>query len=293
MSIYSDDLISDLAQQKVVVFLGAGVSSSVNLEERYRFKGWPAFLEAAALDRNQDLKTQVTALLNAKDYLLACELLQADYGEEWERKVTEEYGRAAKPSSLHKSLIALKQRIILTTNFDKLIESAWDASLSDGDRYFKVITKVDNDIFRVLREHESSYIIKIHGSIDDVNNIVFSRSQYIRLAFGNENYSSFLDSLLLNYTFLFVGFSMDDPAITSLMELYTFRYPKSRPHYLITSSSLAENIKAVHRKLRKLIVIPYDPKDNHSELPNLIQDMVEKVETKRKSNIAELLKDIS
>ncbi|MDH8045799.1 SIR2 family protein, partial [Klebsiella pneumoniae] len=74
----------------------------------------------------------------------------------------------------------------------------------------------------------TSYIIKIHGSIDDVSNIVFSRSQYIRLAFGNENYSLFLDSLLLNYTFLFVGFSMDDPAITSLMELYAYRYPRSR-----------------------------------------------------------------
>ncbi|WP_227135849.1 SIR2 family protein [Kosakonia radicincitans] len=290
MPIYSDDLISDLAQQKVVLFLGAGVSSSVNLEEKDRFKGWPAFLESAAKDRDESLKAQVTTLLQAKDYLLACELLQADYGEEWERKVTEEYGRAAKPSSLHNALIALNQRIILTTNFDKLIESAWDASLSAGDRYFKLITKVDNDIFRVLREHDSSYIIKIHGSIDDVSNIVFSRSQYIRLAFGNENYSSFLDSLLLNYTFLFVGFSMDDPAITSLMELYAFRYPKSRPHYIITSSTIPENIKAIHRKLRKLIVIPYNPKNDHSELPLLIKEMVHKVDMKVKENIANLLK---
>ncbi|WP_227646137.1 SIR2 family protein, partial [Klebsiella pneumoniae] len=88
--------------------------------------------------------------------------------------------------------------------------------------------------------------------------MVFSRSQYIRLAFGNENYSLFLDSLLLNYTFLFVGFSMDDPAITSLMELYAYRYPRSRPHYIITSSNIPQNIREIHRRLRKLIVIPYN-----------------------------------
>jgi len=39
MAIYNEDLINDLAQQKVVLFLGAGVSSSVNLDADNRFKG--------------------------------------------------------------------------------------------------------------------------------------------------------------------------------------------------------------------------------------------------------------
>lgn len=289
MATFNDDLISDLAQQKVVLFLGAGVSSSVSLDASSRFKGWPLFLDDAASDRSQSLKRQIKALLKSKDYLLACELLQSDYGESWERKVTEEYGRAAQPSDLHKALISLRQRIILTTNFDKLVESAWSASLADGERHFKVISKVDNDIFKVLKEHDSSYIIKIHGSIDDVSNIVFSRSQYIRLAFANENYASFLDSLLLNYTFLFVGFSMDDPAITSLMELYAYRYPRSRPHYIVSADTIPENIKDIHRRLRKLIVIPYNSKNNHSELPMLINEMVRMAEVKMKENIATLL----
>ncbi|MEI2266069.1 SIR2 family protein [Erwinia sp. CGal63] len=290
---YNEDLINDLAQQKVVLFIGAGVSSSVNLDAMNRFKGWPDFLEAAAENRDVKLKRQIKSLIKSKDYLLACELLQADYGETWERKVTEEYGRAAQPSKLHKSLISLGQRIILTTNFDKLVESAWASSLADGERHFKVLTKIDNDIFKILKDHDTSYIIKIHGSIDDVSNIVFSRSQYIRLAFGNENYSLFLDSLLLNYTFLFVGFSMDDPAITSLMELYAYKYPKSRPHYIITNNKIPQNILDIHRSLRKLIAMTYDPKNNHEELPKLIDGMMERVNLKAKANIAKLLAKIS
>ncbi|HDS5113392.1 TPA: hypothetical protein QHZ45_005616, partial [Klebsiella variicola] len=81
MAIYNEDLINDLAQQKVVLFLGAGVSSSVNLDADNRFKGWPTFLEDASNDREPSLKKQIKKLLSSKDYLLACELLQADYGE--------------------------------------------------------------------------------------------------------------------------------------------------------------------------------------------------------------------
>lgn len=56
MAIYNEDLINDLAQQKVVLFLGAGVSSSVNLDADNRFKGWPTFLEDASNDREPSLK---------------------------------------------------------------------------------------------------------------------------------------------------------------------------------------------------------------------------------------------
>lgn len=284
--IYNQDLISDLARQKVVLFLGAGVSSSVSIDENNRFKTWPDFLQAAAESKEEPLHSQIKELLDKKDYLLACELLQSDYGESWGEVVTSEYGRAAKPSTLHHALISLKQRVVLTTNFDKLIETAWGISIPDGERHYKLVTTVDSNIFRILRDHETPYIIKIHGTIDDTDNIVFSRSQYIRLAFGNENYASFLDSLLLNYTFLFVGFSMDDPAITSLMELYTLRYPGARPHYIIASNTLPDNIRNVHRRLRKLIVIPYDPRENHSELPLLIKGMAEETERKRSEIIA-------
>lgn len=59
MAIYNEDLINDLAQQKVVLFLGAGVSSSVNLDADNRFKGWPTFLEDASKDREPSLKKQI------------------------------------------------------------------------------------------------------------------------------------------------------------------------------------------------------------------------------------------
>ncbi|MCW0321005.1 SIR2 family NAD-dependent protein deacylase [Pantoea dispersa] len=285
----NDDLIKDLSLKKVVLFIGSGVSSSATLEEKDRFKGWGDFLSAAAQDREEPLRKQIKDLISARDYLLACELLQESYAESWEMKVSEEYGRAASPSKLHKSIISLKQRILITTNFDKLLEDAWSESLANGERHYKVISGINNDSFKVLKDHDTAYLIKIHGSIDDFSKIVFSRSQYIKLAFGNDNYSSFIESLLLNYTFHFIGFSMDDPAILSIMEMYALKYPNSRPHYIFTSDSNHENINKIHRALRKLIVLPYSDENNHAELPLIIDKMAQDAEVKKKEFIASLL----
>ncbi|EOD8992345.1 ParA family protein [Klebsiella variicola] len=48
-------------------------------------------------------------------------------------------------------------------------------------------------------------------------------------------------------------------------------------------------IREIHRRLRKLIVIPYNARNNHAELPELIEEMAEKVEIKMRTNIASML----
>lgn len=290
---FNNDLLRDLAEEKVALFLGAGVSASAAIDGNPAFKGWPDFLSSAATSRSKDLREQVVALIAAKDYLLACQLLQDDYDDEWQDLVTAEYGKAAEPSELHRSLISLNQRLVITTNFDKLIEAAWSKYTKAGDRSFKVLSAVDGNVFRVLKDHETPYLIKIHGSVDNAAGLVFSRSEYIRMAFGNESYSTFLDSILLNYTILFVGFSMDDPAISSLMEMYALRYSNARPHYIITPLGGPDNIREINKRLRKLSVIQYDSSNNHAKLPELIKDLAREANEKRREVIAAKLASLT
>ena len=247
---FNADLISDLARQRAVLFLGAGVSASAIPADGNRIQGWGDFLKAAANKAKEPTKTQALRLIEDKDYLLACEILQSHLSDDWEDIVIAEFGKAASPSELHRAIIDLDQRLFITTNFDKLLEAAWSERPVDGMRYPRVFSKIDDKIFRALKDHEGRYLVKIHGSVDNPQDIVFSRSQYIRSAFGNTQYSGFLESLLLNYTFLFSGFSMDDPAITSLMELYALRYPNARPHYMMSGDSQPENILEMNKKLR-------------------------------------------
>ncbi|GAB3666784.1 SIR2 family protein [Ramlibacter alkalitolerans] len=282
----NNDLLRDLAEDKVVLFLGAGVSASSLIDDRPAFKGWPEFLAGAAESRESALRDQVKRLIGAKDYLLACQLLQDSYEHEWQELITAEYGKVAQPSRLHDSTISLKQRLVVTTNFDKLLETAWANSISAGARSFKVISAVEEGVFRCLKDYDTPYLIKIHGSVDDTSSMVFSRSEYIKLAFANTRYSNFIDALLLNYTILFIGFSMEDPAISALMELYAFNYPGARPHYIMAPQGGGSNIAEINKRLRKLSMIEYDPVNNHEELPVMIAAMANAAKSKKREILA-------
>lgn len=290
---FNNDLLCDLAEDKVALFLGAGVSASSEINEKPAFKGWSDFLEEAAKSREESLRNQILELIKRRDYLLACQILQDSYEHEWQELITTEYGKSAEPSRLHKSIISLRQRLIITTNFDKLIETAWLQSSSTGDRGFKVISNIDANVFRCLKDHDTPYLIKIHGSVDNTSSLVFSRSEYIKLAFGNNKYTNFLDAILLNYTILFIGFSMDDPAISSLMEMYTLNYPNARPHYIVTPQGGNEKISEINKKLRKLSTIEYDSSNKHKKLPDLIEKLAQSANKKRRDRLAVKLSGIA
>lgn len=281
------DLLDDLAREKAVLFLGAGVSASARTSTGGKIADWNGFLAALCNDLSEPVADQVKALIAAKDYLLAGEILQSTLAEAWESKIIEHFGQKATPSPLHEALIALGQRIILTTNFDKLLEVAFEKMDAKDTHYPTVIAKMEDSVFRALKDHSRKYIIKIHGTVDDPSSRILSRSEYIRLAFGNSYYSGFLENLLLNYTFLFAGFSMDDPAIMSLMEMYSLRYPKARPHYIFAPSPIPQNIIEINKRLRKLIFIVYDPADNHAALPALVNEFAAASDARRREIFAE------
>lgn len=279
--LFNADLVDDLARQKVVLFLGAGVSSSAATRAGSPMKGWSAFLNEACRNIDPLIAAEVSQLVADKDYLLACEILQTVHAEEWPNLVMAEYGQSAEPSPLHRALVLLDQRIILTTNFDKLLEAVWDNKFGNASHYPIVINGIPDKAFGILKDHGRRYIIKIHGTIDDAENVVFSRSQYVKSAFANPSYIGFLDNLLLNYTFLFVGFSMDDPAIISLMENYAFKYPKARPHYIFVPDGKSQRIIDINKRLRKLVSLSYDASNHHERLPQHIEDLAEQMNRRR------------
>src|SRR5271165_4462263 len=69
------------------------------------------------------------------------------------------------------------------------LETALDARDSSETHYRTVISTVGDGVFKVLKSHSELYIIKIHGTIVDIKTIVFSRSEYVKLAFGNPLYN--------------------------------------------------------------------------------------------------------
>jgi NAD-dependent SIR2 family protein deacetylase len=182
--IFNQNLVNDVAQRRVVVFVGSGVSAGAMTRSQSGIKDWIAFLSHAKSKlTNQDDKILVERLIADKDPLLACEVLKESMEpSEWADLLYQEFSQIGEPSALHKALVKLNQRITLTTNFDKLLENTWHQADERRTHYPQVINKISDDIFKIFKE-ERSFIIKIHGTIDDPEALIFAKADYAKRAF--------------------------------------------------------------------------------------------------------------
>lgn len=280
---FNADLVDDVARRKTVLFIGAGASMWAKPRSGGSFKNWSDFLSHACT-KVGDLSTRrlINSCIKRSDFLIASELLKNELGEEWRRILSAEFQQAADISRLHRALIALDQRIVVTTNFDKLIETAW-ASITN-DRHPSVISKVDQKAFRLFRDDEP-YLIKLHGSIDEPDGIVFDKTSYQRTAFANQFYRDLIGTLLLTHTFIFVGFSMEDPAISLVVESHAYKYSDTRPHYIFTSGSPNQRLDELSKTLRKLFVLRYSEKNQHAALAESIEALGREAQERRRLSL--------
>lgn len=280
---FNADLVNDIAQRRVVIFMGAGASKWAMPHDGIPYKDWPEFLRYANTKvRSKSLRKIVETMIVDLDYLMASELIKRALEDKWLPLLSEEFQKAADISRLHKAVVALDPRIILTTNFDKLIENAWNQA--GATKYPTIVSKIDSVVFKLFRDQDN-YLIKIHGSIDSPENIAFDKTSYQRDAFSNRNYIELLSTLLLTHTFLFIGFSMTDPAVSLIVEGSAFRYPETRPHYIFQAGRAATEVDSLWKQIRKLYVLRYSPEANHAALATQLEALA-KAALKRRVEIA-------
>lgn len=291
---FNADLIEDLAAKRVILFIGSGVSASGVTRSGSRIKQWRSFLEYAATQLiDEECKQLVNQYLDDNNYLFAAEVIKNSLpSTDWATLIQDEFGQIADPSDLHRAIVSLDQRIVVTTNFDKLLENAWADSSAGLTHFPQVITKLDNSTFRIMRENRS-YLVKLHGTVDDPESIIFTQSDYTRDAYVNWAYSSFIEILLTTYTVLFIGFSMNDPALSRLVEMHAQKYPHCRPHYIFTSGPSNSTIKNMNRRLRRLYVMEYSSDNHHYQLVEYIKELAVQCQARRRENVATSSKEIS
>ena len=93
-------------------------------------------------------------------------------------------------------------RHIITTNYDSLLEK----SQSVNSLLYAVVTQ-DSDL---LAEASDRYIIKMHGDLEKADTIVLKESDYIKYEQEHPLICTFIKSLLVNHTFVFLGYSLND-----------------------------------------------------------------------------------
>jgi hypothetical protein len=280
---WPEDLVSDIARRRSVLFLGAGVSKNAQNKLGDRPKDWEEFLRLlCGLVPEAQRRAEIEECLAASDYLTACELARKYLRpDRFKSELLKEFSdKAFEAAPIHDDIASLDSRYVLTTNFDKVYENRAN-QLQQNTVLVK--SYYDEDIGDLLRRSQRA-VLKVHGTIDAPDRTVFTRSDYAKMRTKHAHFYRLLESLFLTHTFVFLGASMRDPDIQLLLEDYAYRFAGSRPHYMVMpSGSITTGKQDVLEESMNLRALTYDPANHHRELAQSLAALRVDVESERQS----------
>jgi hypothetical protein len=194
-----DSLADQSARRRLVLFIGAGISTSAGLptwqgllsglavdagfdpDERRALEDLPA-VDQARLIRDRLERTTTDAKIGGPLAAAICERVNGD-----------RYGLS------HALLASLPVVEVITTNYDTLFETAsWDAEYSTAILPYE------------STEERSRWLLKMHGCVEHPADIVLTREDYLRYAERRGALAAIVQAMLITRHMLFVGFSLND-----------------------------------------------------------------------------------
>jgi hypothetical protein len=251
MGAIPEPLLAATREHRMVPFIGAGFSKQVSAGN---YPNWVEFLHTllsearriGVVDRNT--ASHIKHLIKSGQYLMAAESIRKRLPSDAYASLIETSfdPPQAKPARVHSLLLALNPRLVITTNYDKLIENAYAATHSQS---MTVVTQEDPaKVQRRLqddKERERPFLFKLHGDVEDISTIVLTESDYRRSIHDNTGNQMVLSSIFLTHVVLFIGFSFSDPEL--LLTVSRMRHAlksHSTPDYALMSDANSNPVQA-------------------------------------------------
>lgn len=273
-------LIKEIAARRCILFLGAGVSTSSQTCDGSKPKGWKDFLaDATELINVVNKKELITKLIEEGKYLLALQAICSIVDpSEYRHFLDDNFNnKSFQASKLHHIILQLDQRLVITTNFDKIYESYCYSLSRDG---FKIITYDSESLVDEIRS-ENRLIIKAHGSIDNINKMIFTRSQYHKAKREYFKFYEVLKALFITHTVIFIGCSLDDPDVQLLLEDVNIIGSAQRSHYILTKEN-SQNFFSLNDWLNTYNIRALEYGPTYDDLITDLEDLWNKVEITRR-----------
>lgn len=279
MIVWPDDLVSDIARRRSVIFLGSGISRNSKTTSGRSPKTWYEFLDYA-VGKLSPSPRHIKRLLKDGDYLTVCELVKMNLGRDgFNSLVIDEFLTPGyPPADIHDTLFKLDSRIVATPNFDKIYETYANHKTNGSIR---VKHQYDADVVEAIRRSER-LVLKVHGTIDSPNHVIFTRAEYAEARSRYSAFYSVFTALVLTHTFLFLGCGINDPDIRLLLEDSFFRHPHARPHvFVLPAKSVHGDVGKIIENTMNVKLITYNATGAHIQLKTSLDDLVERVDQER------------
>ncbi len=226
---FAKKFASQLGDETVAIFAGAGLSASVG------FADWGKLLEPFA----NEIKLEVD---REKDHLVRLAQYSLNHKHGNRHHLNEALITAfpvlKAPAENHEILAQLPIKTYWTTNYDQLLETALRNAKKRID-----VKHLDDQLPHSVPRRDA-VVYKMHGDVEHPNQAVLTRDDYESYAKHHGGFLNALSGDLTGKTFLFLGFSFADPNLEQVLSQVRQRFDKSqREHFALLRRPKQANFK--------------------------------------------------
>lgn len=212
-----DTIIEAKKNNKLAFFIGAGFSKNAETALK-RIPLWG--------DLINDLKKSLN-IENETDFLKIAQLYYLKYGEyQYYNKLKKYFELNLEPSNVHKKLFSLLPNLIVTTNWDCLLEHT---AIEEGLTYDVIVSDVD-----LVKSSYFHKIVKMHGDFQH-HNIVFKEDDYLKYPDDFPLVENYIKSILSTHVVVFIGYSYSDIDLKLITKWIETKSKVTPPKYLFSS----------------------------------------------------------
>lgn len=277
-----DGIASKIARGKAVLFIGAGLSVGVGLPS------WRHL--ASELASEIGCSTTASPLDIAQYY--ENERGRHELHEKLRSQIKE---RPVSYSENHRKLASLGFRVVITTNYDRLLEEALRAS---GYEVHVVVSDIDVSYWD---EEQEVQVLKLHGDIENADSIVITRTDYSSFFRTHPGITHRLRAILLDCPLIFVGYNLEDPDFNFILDEITFDLQGHRPpSYFVGFNIDKFRQKDLEQRGIRVMSIPIDisesgtePQEPYNEaLGKLLDELSSRTEARSAEKIRRVTKGV-
>lgn len=286
------DIAQAVTNHDLIIFVGAGVSKLCGLPLWNQFandmlqacykRGYLSSLELHDLQINvNDAKTIITIAHS----IFADNNDVESFYKEFETKLDYKYADISDVGKSVLDFINKSNATIITTNADRIL-----------DCYFEkdhIIYKESSFTSKLLGNDR--YLIKIHGSVNNNESLVFTTDQYLE-RYRVDSFKSFLKEVFDNKTVLFIGYGLSEFELLDYIQIKADAENYNRKLFALTgyysSQKIYQNYMEQYYRKINVTQIPYSMDNRgYDELARVLSAWADQME--QDTNIkSELLKRI-
>ncbi|KSU86125.1 SIR2 family protein [Priestia flexa] len=207
--------VKEIQDSNAAIFAGAGLSRPAGHVD------WKDLLRDVAEDLQLDIDQEADLIAVAQYHVN-----EFNGRNKINQVLIDEFTKSVSITENHKILSQLPIDTYWTTNYDQLIESTLEAT---GKKVDKKITS-ENLTYSVPGSDAKVY--KMHGDSSLPHDAVLTKDDYEGYDQKREIFSTALRGDLVSKTFLFIGFSFDDPNLSQILsKIRILLNTNTRTHY--------------------------------------------------------------